>query len=89
MINGNLLRSAIGKDEVPNDAPISPGSPEELTCKSGPLAYSRDASLRNKQEEDKTTDSLKSDCQQNPLFVGDCHNEGRRKSMVLLLFLFI
>ncbi|KAJ8573123.1 hypothetical protein K7X08_009634 [Anisodus acutangulus] len=82
VVNGNLLLSSIGEGEVPSDAPIAPGSPEELTCQSGLLVCGRDASVRSKQEEDTTADCLKSDYQQNRLSVYDCRNEERRKSTV-------
>lgn len=89
IVNGNLLQSSIGKGGVPSDAPITPGSPQELACHSELLVCDRDASVPSKQEEDRTTECLKSDYQQNHISVHDCHNEERRKSMVLLNCLFI
>lgn len=80
IVNGNLLQSSIGEGEVPSNAPITPGSPEELTCQSGILVCGRDASVQSKQEEDKTAECLKLDHQQNRLSVYDYHNEERRKS---------
>ncbi|KAK4339379.1 hypothetical protein RND71_040841 [Anisodus tanguticus] len=82
IVNGNILLSSIGEGEVPSDAPIAPGSPEELTCQSRLLVCGRDASVRSKQEEDRTAECLKSDYQQNRLSVYDCHNEGGRKLTV-------
>ncbi|KAM3282488.1 ATP-dependent RNA helicase DEAH13 isoform X1 [Capsicum chacoense] len=81
IVNGNLLHSSIGEGGVPTDAPITPGSPLELTCQSGLLVCSRGASVRIKQEEDGTAECLKLDYQLNRLPVSDCHNDERRKSM--------
>ncbi|CAN4111471.1 unnamed protein product [Withania somnifera] len=80
IVSDNLLQSSIGEGEVPSDAPIERGSPEELTCQSELLACDRDAPVRSKQEEDRTTECLKSDYQQGRLSVYDCHSEERRKS---------
>ncbi|XP_060218444.1 ATP-dependent RNA helicase DEAH13-like [Lycium barbarum] len=71
IVNGNLLQSSIGEGEVPSDTPVVPGSSEELACQSGLLVCGRDASVRNKQEEDRTAECLKSDY--------DCHKEERGK----------
>lgn len=45
--------------------------------------------MQNKQEEDRTTECLKSDYQQDHPSICDCHNEEQRKSMVLLHSQFI
>lgn len=88
IVNGNLLQSSIGEGRVPSDAPITPGSPQELACHSELLVWDRDASVPSKQEEDRTAECLKSDYQQNRLSVRDCHNGERRKPTVLLNSLF-
>ncbi|XP_070034148.1 ATP-dependent RNA helicase DEAH13 isoform X2 [Nicotiana tomentosiformis] len=80
IVNSNLLQSSVGKGEVQSEALVTPGSPEELTCQSGLLVCGGDASVQNKQEEDRTTECLKSDYQQDHLSICDCHNEEQRKS---------
>lgn len=80
IVNGNLLQSSIGEGGVPSDAPITPGSPQELACHSELLVCDRDTSVPSKQEEDRTAECLNSDYQQNHLPIHDCHNEERRKS---------
>nr|XP_004231211.1 ATP-dependent RNA helicase DEAH13 isoform X1 [Solanum lycopersicum]XP_010326955.1 ATP-dependent RNA helicase DEAH13 isoform X1 [Solanum lycopersicum] len=80
IVNGHLLQSSIGEGGVPSDAPITPGSSQELACHSKLLVCDRDASVPSKQKEDRTAECLKSDYLQNHLSVHDCHNEGRRKS---------
>lgn len=89
IVNSSLLQSSLGKGEVQSEALVTPGSPEELTSQSGLLVCGGDASVQNKQEEDRTTECLKSDYQQDHPSICDCHNEEQRKSMVLLHSQFI
>nr|XP_016445631.1 PREDICTED: LOW QUALITY PROTEIN: ATP-dependent RNA helicase DEAH13-like [Nicotiana tabacum] len=81
IVNSSLLQSSLGKGEVQSEALVTPGSPEELTSQSGLLVCGGDASVQNKQEEDRTTECLKSDYQQDHPSICDCHNEEQRKSM--------